>query len=89
MQSEVEERNEAPKTVQGPRHLRAAQMSEQGFRPGGVVRILAACPVITRSRKLVTTRKCRKRSKGTNRVNHSSSVCGVDFRFPELFESFT
>ena len=41
-------------------------------------------PVMTSSRKLVTTRKCRKRSKGTKRVNHSSSVWVLIFGFAEL-----
>src|SRR6266540_1760400 len=37
-------------------------------------------PVMTSSRKLVTTRKCRKRSNGTKRVNHSSSASVRTFR---------
>ena len=44
-------------------------------------------PVMTSSRKLVTTMKCRSRSNGTNRVNHSPSVCVAIFASRNFFES--
>ena len=45
----------------------------------GYPAVWVVLPVMTSSRKLVTTRKCRKRSKGTKRVNHSVS-CSVLIR---------
>ena len=44
-------------------------------------------PVMTSSRKLDTTRKCRNRSNGTKRVNHSSPSCVLIFASRKVFES--
>src|ERR1017187_10442590 len=44
-------------------------------------------PVMTSRRKLVTTRKCRNRSNGTKRVNHSSSTWVLTLASRNFFES--